>query len=67
MFYGYLQAAETEGASIAMECFQHAKHSIVSITEPTIIGPKEQVFKIKDFQMAGKCYFCVDENATFSI
>ena len=65
MFFGYLQAGETEGASMAMECFQYVRNSIVSIKGPTIVGSEELFFKIKDFQMAGNTIFVLMKTLFF--
>ena len=44
MFFDYLQAVETGGASMAIVCTQYARSSFASIIEPTIVEPEEQVF-----------------------
>ena len=38
------------GASMAIESFQHSRHSLVSIIGSTIVRPGEKVFKVKAFR-----------------
>ena len=35
---------------MAVECFNHARHSILPTFGPTMVGPGEQIFKLKIFR-----------------
>jgi len=50
MLFGCLQAVGAEEARMAIESFQSAIHSIVSIIGPMMAGPGEKSYIIKVFR-----------------
>ena len=48
--FGYFQEDETDGKSMAVECFKYARHSILPTFGPTMVGPGKQIVKLTIFR-----------------